>query len=741
MDPKALILLINTFANLALGIIVWLRNRKSERHIVFIVFASSIALWSFGLAMFYFTPDKDIALLWAKILYFAGSMVGVSLCYFSFIFPTYLLPTQLKRIRFILIVPSIFVFVITLTTNYVLNGIIAEQYKGLTYGIGYVIWFIHFTFFMFLSFINLFTHLRKSVGIQRLQVKYILIGTLSAALFTAITNLILPTIGNFRFFNIGPIMTISMAGFIAYAIIKHRFMDIRLIIARTVSFTLLILFVTFVYSFLLVFLLSLFTGLNLDNRALAISAVLVLIMAFTVQYLRRGIEKITDSIFYKDRYDTGKLLYSLALKMASIIEIEELLHQLLHMVLSEVRVSRGVFILIKDHKINQVAHEGYTIAPEFDEQKILVFLDENKTLIFEELPEGQLRELMRGLDFTIIIPLRIKNEIIGLLVFGEKLSGDVYASSDIQVLETFAPEAAVAIENARAYEEIRRFNVTLRDEVDRATKELQQKNEQLKELDRLKDDFVSVASHELRTPMTAIKSYLWMALAGQGGPLNEKQMYYIQRGYSSVDRLIKLVNDMLNISRIDSGRLTIQVQSVNIVQLVREIVEEVIPRATELGVSVVIEEQGAIPEVLADPDKIKEVVYNLIGNSMKFTSSGGKISVSFVQKENIIEITVKDTGAGIASEDLSKLFQKFGILPGSYVTNQPTLGTGLGLYICKSLIELHGGKVWAVSEGKGKGATFTFSLKVFNQEDLNKFNEKYGQQSQTNVGLIHTKFV
>ncbi len=147
-------LFINTFANLALGIIVWFRNRKSEQHIVFLVFTSSIALWSFGLAMFFANTDNDIALFWAKILYFAGSVIALSLCYFSFIFPMHLLPNQLTRIKYMLIIPSIYVFAVALATNYVLNGIIVEQNKGITYGIGYVIWLIHFISFMSLAFFN-----------------------------------------------------------------------------------------------------------------------------------------------------------------------------------------------------------------------------------------------------------------------------------------------------------------------------------------------------------------------------------------------------------------------------------------------------------------------------------------------------------------------------------------------------------------------------------------------------------
>ncbi len=344
-----------------------------------------------------------------------------------------------------------------------------------------------------------------------------------------------------------------------------------------------------------------------------------------------------------------------------------------------------------------------------------IFLVARVVKPIQELQEG-VREIGSGnLDYNL--KLKSKNEI-----------GELASSFN---------EMSHALKKSR--QELYKYSQSLEEKIKERTQQITEANERLKQLDKLKDDFVSLASHELRTPMTAIKSYLWMAIAGKGGPLNEKQMYYAQRSYTSVDRLIKLVNDMLNISRIESGRLTVQMQPVKIEQLVRETIEEVTPRAKELGVNVLIEQQGgAVPDVLADSDKIKEVIYNLIGNSMKFTPSGGKITVSFVEKDKMVEAAVKDTGSGIAGDDLPKLFQKFGILPGSYVTNQPVSGTGLGLYICRSLIELHGGKIWASSEGKGKGSTFTFSLKEFNQGDLDMFNEKYNQQVETKVGLVHT---
>lgn len=269
--------------------------------------------------------------------------------------------------------------------------------------------------------------------------------------------------------------------------------------------------------------------------------------------------------------------------------------------------------------------------------------------------------------------------------------------------------------------------------------ELQSANEKLKELDKLKDEFVSLASHELRTPMTAIKSYLWMTLQGDAGPLNDTQKLYLERAYSSVERLIKLVNDMLNISRIESGRVTVELQKTDLYKLTQEVVDDVQPRAGELGVHVAISPGNNLPEVIADPDKIKEVLFNLLGNSLKFTPKGGSITVSFGQNADMIETTVTDTGTGISPENISKLFQKFSMLAESYSANKNATGTGLGLYISRSIIDLHNGKIWALSDGVDKGSKFSFSLKVFKEDDLSLADVGNTSQPKEKLGLVHSQ--
>lgn len=250
------------------------------------------------------------------------------------------------------------------------------------------------------------------------------------------------------------------------------------------------------------------------------------------------------------------------------------------------------------------------------------------------------------------------------------------------------------------------------------TRDLEDANRRLKELDQIKDDFVSIASHELRTPMTAIRSYAWMALHKADMPLSKTMEKYVARILISTERLINLVNDMLNVSRIESGRIEINPEPIDLPSLIKDIVDEVYySKSEEKNIQFVVLPKP-VPKVLADPEKLRQVFLNLVGNSLKFTPDGGKITFDFFTDGKTVEISVSDTGVGIPEEDTSKLFHKFGRLDNSYTAAATSGGTGLGLYISKNLVELMHGKIWVKSEGINKGATFVVSLPVVTPDTL-----------------------
>lgn len=318
---------------------------------------------------------------------------------------------------------------------------------------------------------------------------------------------------------------------------------------------------------------------------------------------------------------------------------------------------------------------------------------------------GKIQNLM-SIKTTTVFPIFMQDKPLGVFITNTHKDKKGLSEYELEVIDSFVNLIGLALQDAKIY-------TFLKD----TSQLLEQANLKLMQVDELKDDFVSVASHELRTPMTAIKSYAWMALNKSDITLSDKLKRYLAIILSSTDRLINLVNDMLNISRIESGRVEIVPEVFDIKKLVLEACTEVSAKALEKGIRLRVS-PDVPPKVFADSAKVSQVLLNLLGNSLKFTGIDGLIEVSFFSDGRLVDVSIKDNGVGIAYEDISRLFQKFERLDHSYETAGTSSGTGLGLYISKSLVELMHGRIWAHSEGVGKGAVFTFSLPVATKEVL-----------------------
>jgi signal transduction histidine kinase len=310
----------------------------------------------------------------------------------------------------------------------------------------------------------------------------------------------------------------------------------------------------------------------------------------------------------------------------------------------------------------------------------------------------------KEIKLLIIEPVLIAHRLTGITIYG--LADETIDKDELEFMELLTD--LISLTYRLQDTQISLTNIG---------QEVYKMNAKLHDLDKLKDDFVSMASHELRTPMTAIRSYAWMALNRSDVPLTEKMKKYLSRTLISTERLINLVNDMLNVSRIEAGRVEVTPKAFDMVALVKEVMEEVRAKAAEKQLNLFVLE-NKIPEVFADPDKVHQVLLNLIGNALKFTPQSGNITVSFQTDGQVVDISIKDTGAGISKEDIGALFKKFSMVDSSYVASATTGGTGLGLYISKSLVEIMKGRIWVASEGVGKGATFSFSLPISTPEVL-----------------------
>lgn len=236
-------------------------------------------------------------------------------------------------------------------------------------------------------------------------------------------------------------------------------------------------------------------------------------------------------------------------------------------------------------------------------------------------------------------------------------------------------------------------------------RQLLQLIDELKVLNQMKDELITNVSHELRTPLSIVKDGITMVLDGIAGAVNEKQREYLINSKESIDRLTRMISNLLNIAKIENESFAINPRPLNIVQITAKAVENFKSKARQAGIELGFVDPGSPITVLADGDKIYEVFYNIIENALKFTPRGGRVMVGVKDRPQVAEVFVEDNGPGISKDDQKRLFERF-----SRLNHEPWhKGIGLGLAICKGIVELHQGKIWVESE-LGRGSKFMFTL-------------------------------
>lgn len=238
------------------------------------------------------------------------------------------------------------------------------------------------------------------------------------------------------------------------------------------------------------------------------------------------------------------------------------------------------------------------------------------------------------------------------------------------------------------------------------------------EVDRLKSEFVATVSHELRTPMTSIKGYVDLLLMGAAGALNENQIHFLEVVRSNTDRLSVLVNDLLDISRIEAGRVTLTFQPVDLRALAEDTVDELLRRSQEESkpMAIMLDAPPDLPPAHGDPERIRQIFANLTDNAYNYTPAGGEIEITIQVVNDMLQVAVRDNGIGIPPENLQRVFERF--YRGEDALVLATPGTGLGLSIVEQLVKMHHGEIWAESEGiPGRGSTFYFTLPIYRPEE------------------------
>ena len=318
----------------------------------------------------------------------------------------------------------------------------------------------------------------------------------------------------------------------------------------------------------------------------------------------------------------------------------------------------------------------------------------NLEKVFGRLIPKELSEKIQEeshIKMTLLYPLTTDLKVLGVLFLGLNRDYETLSTFEKDSIKSFINVIALSLDKAYLY------------------KELKDANEKLKSLDKLKNEFLSLASHQIRSPLTAINGYTSMLLEGDFGAVNEKQKEMIDRIFESGKHLAQIIEDFLNISKIEQGGMKYIMQPFDFEKVVRDLATDLSISATKKGLKLTFENDNKQPyTVNGDMEKIRQVILNLIDNSIKYTQEGDiKIQLSKDKQLDKIRLSVSDTGMGIKPEIKQTLFQKFARGEGSKLN---ATGSGLGLYLARVIIEAHNGRVWVESEGEGKGSTFFVEL-------------------------------
>lgn len=745
--------------NILIGIIVIIRNYKNSLYKSFFALIFFLSLWILSIVLisnsYYYKTDELLLIVISRLpfLLIAG-FIGFFL-YFSYLFPLNLRLNNRNKF-IILLVTSIVAFLSC--TPLVIVGIKFDNLNPVpVYGNLFFIFPVYLITFVTVAFRELIRKFISLTGIYKHQLKYLIVGLFVLILGATTTNLVLPAFFDFKnVFIVGPIFVLFFNICVAYAIVKYRLMNIKLIVTRSLIFILLIGLISTAFVFV-----SYLTAVRFQQTGIngyIIWVVFSFLIVLGLDPLKNFFARVTDSIFYKE-----KINYAVALKQLSNLINEELeltsLVQHFRLELKEYLKLQYTDVLIEiDNTDVYLPLEYYyqhpnqrlkkqvppELKPYYNSSAVKYLLTEPKTIVTDELDryaydvndEKHKRKLQRVVEnltvlkAAVIVPIIRHDKLRAFIVVGQKISGETFSDEDINLFEVLASQFGAALDRSRLYQEVQAFNIKLQSEIDIATKDLQVANEHLKELDQAKSEFMSIASHQLRTPLTGIVGYLSMIQQGDYGKVTPDQMTVVNDVFQASQRLVRLVNTFLNVTRIEAGRFTLTFTNTNLSEVVATQVKELVPTANKKKLELVYDQPVQPIEAMVD-DKIRDVFLNLIDNAIKYTQKGKVIVHLEPKNKTKVHFWVEDTGVGIKPHDAKELFQKF--VRGSKIAQIQPDGSGLGLYIVRKIVEGHRGEAWAESMGEGKGSKFHVVIPIKQKSAEYKANPEELFDSESKV--------
>ena len=703
-------ILIICVTNLALGLFVLVRDSKSAFARSFMVMSIFICIWiTTSFLTEYSVADLALNNIANRLSFIAGYGIVLAGLIFTYYFPV----KRRFRQSEIVVVGILSLFIVILSSFSLISGDVIRVNGSIQFTVGplVVVYVIGFVGLLALIGRNLLQLPKRIEASRKLQARMLLFAFTISAISGLFVNVIIPSLSdNWDTTQFGPFATVLLSTLIVYTIVRHGLFDVRLAVVRTVAYALALLTLALLYYFVALGISLLF--LSDTSLVQPTGIALALVLAFIFQPVRRFFDKLTNRLFYKDNYNIDDFFSSLTKVLSSTTNLHRLLERSAQAIATTLKAEQVFFFVNKTAENHHVivGTEGFIKIASADTHEMGEYGKIHPGMILRSLLDNtqSIDRLLASYRLEIVMPLVQNDIVIGYLCLGEHRTSN-YSRRDIKVLQAISDELLIAIQNALSVQEVQDLNATLQQRIDSATKELRVSNAQLQKLDEAKDEFISMASHQLRTPLTSIKGYISMLMDGDVGKVSKEQQHLLQEVFISSERMVRLIGDFLNVSRLQTGKFIIDKHPANLAKIVSQELESLEPNAKAHGLKFIYQKPKNIPEMNLDVNKIQQVIMNFCDNAMYYSKDNSKIMVNLAVVKNCIEFTVIDTGIGVPQAEQAQLFDKF--FRATNARKQRPDGTGVGLFLAKKVIDAHGGEVVFQSQ-EGKGSTFGFKLPI-----------------------------
>jgi signal transduction histidine kinase len=700
-----------------IGLFVLLNNPSGIKNRVFFAFNVFGGLWILSQFIASNTVDPT-STLWAfRSVLFFGQMAPLMFYYLALVFPSAQNIHKNRQIIFgsvySLIALLSFTSLNVAAVEIIDNGVLPTE-TGILYDLSDLLSVL----VVVLGIVILIRKLKRAANInEKKQIKAMILGISIVVIGAVTSGIVLLRI--FKSDSWGLLLDIYsiviFSSIIAYSMVKHQTFEIRSIVSRAVAHVLSLTTLIAIYASIL-----LIGTQNIEavqksaflNSALTFLG--AIIVAFSYNPLKRSFNQLTNKYFYQDAYEPQNLLNDLNTSLISIIRIDDILKDTSLLIEHYLKPAYILFIATSRRtQKQQLFNSG--VSDKLRVSSILEVASKFPPSVTSGQDDQKLdrdtynKSAINSIGLVVkMSSTKVDEGFDGAIILGTKKSGSIYGKQDSRVMNIIADELVIAIENALRFEEIQQFNVTLQKKVDAATKELKSANEKLIALDQTKDDFISMASHQLRTPLTAIKGYVSMVIEGDVGKITKQQHKLLDQAFLSSQRMVYLIADLLNVSRLKTGKFIIETKPSNLADLVEGELQQLTETIKAKKLDLVYKKPKDFPLLMLDDTKIRQVIMNFADNAIYYTPEGGKIDIIVEDKGDTVEFRVEDNGIGVPKSEQHNLFGKF-YRAGNARKARPD-GTGLGLFMAKKVVIAQGGAlIFKSEENKGSIFGFTFS--------------------------------